>query len=470
MIRTVVRKEFRGVLRDGRVLLGACVLLALGFIALGSAAARLSSLSRERAVAQATIAQQWAEQGEKNPHSAAHYGIYAFRPALPLSFFDPGVLSYEGVSIWLEAHRQNFAQGRPADDMTSLARFGELSLSFIFQALVPLGLILMAYASFSSERESGTLRQLLATGVTPGQLFSGKFLGIGAAATALLAPLVVLCLCVLLLSTGLHWLPAALTLLVVYALYGGVVLLLSLIVSARAASSQGSLLVLLAFWAAITFVLPRLASDLGRVLKPTPTAREFRNAVDIDLAAGLDGQSPAVRVARRRDALLRIYKVSRLEDLPVNFQGIVFGVQDELSNAVYDRHFGLLNASIDSQVDIFKAASVLSPRMALGLISQEVSGTSLAHQRNFQDGAEGFRRRLMSALNNDITMHSRTGQADYRAGPDLWRRTGEYQYVHEPLSASIARCGASLTVLFLWIVALFAAAVATTRHLRVLAT
>ena len=178
MIVTIARKEFRGVLRDGRVLVSAGVLLLLGLVALASAGARYASLNSERAIAQALIQAQWIEQGDKNPHSAAHYGIHAFRPALPLSFFDPGVLAYEGVSIWLEAHKRNFPAGRPADDLTALARFGELSLGFVFQALVPLGLLLMTYAAFSSERESGTLRQLLASGVTPAQLFAGKFLGL----------------------------------------------------------------------------------------------------------------------------------------------------------------------------------------------------------------------------------------------------------------------------------------------------
>ena len=280
MIVTVARKEFRGVLRDGRVLVSAGVLLLLGLVALASAGARYASLNSERAIAQALIQAQWIEQGDKNPHSAAHYGIHAFRPALPLSFFDPGVLAYEGVSIWLEAHKRNFPAGRPADDLTALARFGELSLGFVFQALVPLGLLLMTYAAFSSERESGTLRQLLASGVTPAQLFAGKFLGLGGAALLLLAPLLLLCFGVLVFASGTTWLPAAMVLLAACIVYAALLLLLALTVSARASSSQSALLVLLAFWAVITFVVPRIAADLGRILQPTPTLSEFQRGVD----------------------------------------------------------------------------------------------------------------------------------------------------------------------------------------------
>lgn len=469
MIRTVAGKELRGALRDGRVLAGGLALFVLGAVALASAGARFEALSQERAAAQAVVAQQWREQGEKNPHSAAHYGLYAFRPALPLAFFDPGVSAYEGVSIWLEAHKRNFATGRPADDMTPLLRFGDLSLAFVFQTLVPLGLILMAYAGLSSERESGTLRQLLACGATPGQLFIGKLLGLALAALILLAPLLLLCALSLLIAAGTAWLPSAAALAAAHAIYGGLILLLSLIVSARARTSQAALLVLLAFWALTSFVLPRMAADLGRVLHPTPNAQEFLRAVDADLATGLDGVPPAVRIAQRRDALLKIYKVTREEDLPVNFQGVVFGIQDDIGNAVYDKHFGSLANAIDAQVDVVEAASILSPRLALGAISQEISGTSIEHQRQFAWGAEQFRRKLMEVLNRDITFNAPSGQNNYRAGPDLWRRSGEYRFEPESLATSLARCGGPLTVLVLWCAALLAAAVLTCRRLQVLA-
>ena len=162
--------------------------------------------------------------------------------------------------------------------------------------------------------------------------------------------------------------------------------------------------------------------------------------------------------------------MGREQDLPINFQGIVFSIQDDVSNAVYDKHFGILERAIDAQVDVFEAASVLSPRMALGLISQEVAGTSLQHQRYFERGAEAFRRTLMDILNRDIAMNSKTGEADYRAGPGLWRQTGEYRFEPEPLAASLARCAAPLTVLVLWFMVLVGASVATTRRLQVLAT
>ena len=68
--------------------------------------------------------EHWETQGEKNPHSAAHYGVYAFKPRLALSFVDEGVDSFTGTSVWLEAHRQNDFLLRPAQEATAVQRIG----------------------------------------------------------------------------------------------------------------------------------------------------------------------------------------------------------------------------------------------------------------------------------------------------------------------------------------------------------
>jgi ABC-2 type transport system permease protein len=470
VIGVVARKELRACVRDGRVRAGALMLLVLGVLALLSAAARYTTLANERSTAQALIEAQWVGQGEKNPHSAAHYGLYAFRPAPPLSFFDPGVIAFEGVSVWLEAHKRNFASGRPIEDMTALARFGELSLAFILQALLPLALILAAYPAFTAERESGTLRQVLSAGVTPAQVLVGKFLGIGAAMLLFVAPFLLLCLFALVAVSGTQWLAQASLLLIAYVVYAAIILLLCLLVSARASSTANALIVLLGFWAVATFVVPRLAADVGRIAAPMPTAETMLSSIDEGVAVGIDGSSPAARTDARHAALLKLYKVEREQDLPINFQGIVFEIQDEISDVVHDREFAALTAAVDRQNDALEAASVLSPRLALSFISQELAGTSMARQRHFEQSAEAFRRGLMTTLNRDITFNSRAGDTDYRAGAELWRKTGGFRYEHEPLNAALARCGAPITVLLLWLVGLAVVGFATARNLRVLPT
>jgi ABC-2 type transport system permease protein len=469
MLRAIARKEVATCWRDGRVRAGAAAFLLLGCLAIAAGALRATAIERERVAAQRAVADQWLEQGEKNPHSAAHYGQYAFRPAPPLAFFDPGVSSFDGVSIWLEAHKRNFATARPADDLSSLSRFGELSLAFVLQILLPLATILLGYGAFASERENGTLRQVLATGVPPARLLIGKFLGIAAVVALLLAPLLLVALVALAAGQG----SAAdfgrlLLVFAAYALYGALFLLLTLVVSAYSQSNQTALLVLLTLWALTCFAVPRLAADLGRLRYPTPAATQLAQAIEASLAAGIDGATVADRVETRRQQLLALYKVARVEDLPINFQGIVFGIQDEVGDAVYDQQFGRVDAAIDAQVDVYEAAGVLSPRIAVALISQAIAGTGLAQQRGFATQAERFRRELMTALNRDILYNARPGEP-YRAGADLWRNTGLYRHQPQPLGAALRGLGPAAMVLVLWSVALLGLGVVTARRLRSLA-
>lgn len=454
MIGDVAKKEFRQTSRDGRFRVAAVLFNALTLLALLSAAQRYQILSAERTLAQEVVASQWVEQGEKNPHSAAHYGQYAFRPALPLAAFDPGVQAFEGVSIWLEAHKRNFAAGRPVDDMSPLSRFGELSIAYVLQVLLPLILILIGYSSFAAERESGTLRQLIATGVTGGRLVAGKFLGLAGLAMMLLSPTIVVAFALLVWSSGAVWIANALSLTVLYLWYAALMLALVLFISAVFSTARGALMALLVIWALGNFVVPRIAADVGRLYSPTPPAATLLRAIENDLASGIDGETPADRIEKRRQQLYKLYKVSSDADLPINIQGVIFSIQDEIGDVVYDKHFSDLEAAIDKQVDIFEIAGMFSPRLAIMLISQELSGTSIGHQRQFADGAEVFRRDLMRTLNRDITLNSRTGDNTYRSSGALWKQAGEYRFKAEPLSSSLARCGGPLMLLALWTVLL----------------
>ena len=80
----------------------------------GGAAAGPNAVASLRA-AQAEDARVWVSQGALNPHSAAHFGRYLFKPVGPLAFVDEGINPYAGSSVYLEAHVQTPARARPAD-------------------------------------------------------------------------------------------------------------------------------------------------------------------------------------------------------------------------------------------------------------------------------------------------------------------------------------------------------------------
>jgi ABC-2 type transport system permease protein len=469
VIGTIAATEYRMLMRDGRIALTVSIVVVMLLVALASAAQRFGDISAERATSQEIVNAQFAAQGDKNPHAAAHYGVYAFRPVTPLSFFDTGVSSFQGVSVWLEAHRQNRAENRPAEDMTELARFGELTVAYTLQILLPLLVVLLGFPAFAGDREQGTLRQVMSMGARPVDLLFGKALGAAGAIATALGPVFVLGILALIIAPdGSDYIVHSFVLALAYCAYGAVFLFLTLAVSAYLPQSKPVLVAMIGFWAVVAFVIPRLAADVSALMQPTPPAVTLARSIETDLTGGLDGRMPDAVILERREQTLKLYGKDRIEDLPINFQGIVFSIQEQLGNEVFDLHYGALNGILDAQQNVHEVFGLLSPVLPLRLISMELSGTSLSHQLSFTNQAENYRREFIEQMNQDITYNSSPGQADYRAGADLWEKVRPFEYEQPTLTASLSRLGPALMVLFLWLAAAVLAAVIAARRLKVM--
>lgn len=162
MIAAIVGREFTEWSRDWRLraLAGGCVLLLLAMALLGWQTTVAQMEARTAASAQETA--NFLSQGAKNPHAAAHFGQYAFRPLLLPAAIDPGVSAWMGSMIWMEAHRRNLAEFRPAEDGAGHGPAVGLSVSWVLQYVLPLLVIMIGFAAIAGERERGTLPLLLA--------------------------------------------------------------------------------------------------------------------------------------------------------------------------------------------------------------------------------------------------------------------------------------------------------------------
>ncbi len=466
MIRHIVRKEFTDVVRDGRfrwcsILVGSLLLISLGH---GWVQAR--NAQQEHAAAQATARDHWETQGEKNPHSAAHYGIYAFKPRLALSFFDEGVDPYTGTSVWLEAHRQNDFLLRPAQDATAAQRIGALTAAQVLQHLVPLLIILLTFGALASERERGTLRQLLATGVGRRELAAGKALGISAALALLLVPAALVGAAALVVSSpgpAASPLARGTVLAGVYLAYFTAFLGLSLAVSAWARSARTALVVLLAVWVVNGLVAPRVAVDLSKWLHPTPSAFEFARTVQSEMSTGAGDISPPDRDAST-ERLLAEYGVERVEDLPINAVGVYLQESEEFGNRIFDRNYGSLWDTFERQGVVHETLAVAAPLLAVRTLSMGLAGTDVEQHRHFATAAETYRRDLMRQMNGDMTENSLTGDFSYAAGAELWESVPPLQYAAPTLGWVLGNRILSLLVLGTWLVgAIIAAAVRVRR-------
>ncbi len=300
VIRWTMRKELKEMRRDRRLIWASGIALALLLVAVGISAQHCRTLARQKAQATAAERARWLGQGENNPHGAAHYGIYVFKPQTALMAFDPGIETFVGASVWLEAHKQNEFVYRPAQDAAPVQRFVQLSPATAVQILGPLLIILLGFGALAGEREQGTLRQILSQGADGPRLLTGKALALAAVLLVILAPAAGAAF-MSGVTFGLAFSGLRLLLMVLaYVLYLGAFLFLTLTVSAWAASARSALVILLAFWAVNCFLAPRTVAELAETVYPLPSSVEWKNAMQTEMAPG-----HAVEVEERLKAELQ---------------------------------------------------------------------------------------------------------------------------------------------------------------------
>jgi ABC-2 type transport system permease protein len=469
-VQRIAAKEIVDMTRDGRFRWSATIVLTLLTMSLLIGFKHYREIDRQHKDAQVEARFHWDHQGEKNPHAAAHYGMYLFKPKSVLSLLDRGIEPFTGVAIFLEAHKQNAFRNRPARDGTSLQRFGEMTAAMVMQSLVPLVIIFLAFPSFAGEREQGTLRFLLSLGLKPFDLAVGKSIGLSAAIGLIVLPACILgSLALYIEGIGAYSIDARRFTLIVLAClaYHTTFLAIALAASVLGRSATSVLVVLLGFWMFNVMLAPRLAADLCDRIAPLPTAFEFAKAIEMDIKQGIDGHDPAgERLNALKNELLAKYEVETVDELPVNFSGIALNAGEDYSNRVFDKHYGELWAVIDRQDVIAQMLSFLSPTLAVRSLSLAFCGTDNADHLDFSRQAETYRRRLVSSLNKDLIENAGDTGFAYAADGELWKTIPHFDY--QPRTAAQAFSGQMIafTALSAWFLSAIIVLIMATQTVR----
>jgi len=455
--------------RDWRVALVMALGLLLAVCAAWLAALDLQQTRAARAAAADAEARRWVQQGSKNPHSAAHYGIYAFKPLATLAALDPGVERYVGAGVWLEAHKQNDMVYRPAADGAGAERQFRLSPALLLQVLAPAAMIFLGFGMFAAERERGMLAALRLNGAPFGALAAARGAVLLCLALALSAPACAAIAVLKLADGGTEpFLDAGARALVFgagYLVYLATWAALVAAVSARAPTLRASLALLVAAWTVSTLVLPRAAIELAQSAAPLPTMQAFRQAVDEELGMPDDPQD----AERHKRQLLKQYGVADVRDLPVNWTGISQMRSEEHGNRVFDRHYGRLFDAMRRQDEAMALAGWISPAVAIGMLSSHLAASDSASHVAFLRSAEAHRRLMQAILNGDLARHPDRNGLKYEADATLWRSMPplRFHYPRVDWGAVLAR---QLLPLLAALAASLALAAAALRRLRTGAT
>lgn len=466
MSASLTRFEWTLLRRDRRawwalLCLGALVLIAfaidLSAIA-GANAAKAEVAHAERA--------RWLGQGEKDPHSAAHYSIFAFKPTPVLAALDLGVEPFVGQTVWLEAHVQNDMLYRPQGDASALQRAGLTSPAGLLIGFAPLVAFLLAFTAVAMDRERGTLRLALGAALRPRAIVMSKALAIWLALVATLVAPVTLAATIASAALDVFDGDVALRLLLwagAMSLYLAVLTAVGVTVSMLAGSVRGALALLFGLWIVFGLALPRWANSAVERAQPLPSSQAVKQQL-IDQAPSFWTAEDA---KKHQAALLAKYGARSKQELSVDLRGAELDLSERHSHEVFDRVLGGFYDQVEAQDRAYAAMGWLSPMAAMQSLSPLLAGSDFVHHRGFIDGAERYRRALVNRMNQDVMAHPLNGeQARHTAGESLWAQIPEFRHQPPRLGAAWGNAAAALFALLGWSVLALAGLLWTARRMK----
>ena len=421
-------------------------------------------------------------EGRQNYQELAQYGVKVGREPSPLSAVAGGVSSALGRSARVRPGQQPEIAPPPVADQPVIAVLGELDFSVVTRVFLSLFVLLLTYNAIAGEKETGTLKAVLANPVPRTQLLLGKATGLFLtflAATAIPAVLGVL---VMKLGfkielDGADWV-RLICLGVVCGLYLLAIFTTGLFVSTATTRSSVAFLVLLLILVGFTEIVPKASPMLARQFRPAPAYAELQSERDrlqnenqrgmfraMSSAFSLMG-TPANSEAEAQARQLRIDSlVSRARD----------SLQRELREKQTRAEEAYRNKQ-DAMTGLALTISRLSPAAAMSHATEVMAGTDFDLHRRWRDELVGYRGSLEdwfkskgvefgSGMRFAMRIESNTSRGGSGGGATNTFRFGgpsgddtrldlgsmpNYQPRAESLASALGRAAPDLVILGMW--------------------
>jgi len=452
MLVLTLKKEWLESKREGRTLWLSRIVLMLLACALLSSWHSFQQVQSQKQQVETSERERWLAQGKKGPHSAAHYGVYIIKPDTGLSVLEPGLTDYQGVVLRLEAHKKNDTLFRGIQDSIQMQRFGNLTPAFILQTLLPLLIILLGFHSIAAERESGTLKQLLANGLCPKKFFTAKVLALFGLALLFFIPVALYIVYSLLFSDSIT-VQRSVLFIVSYGLYIFIWAILTLIVSSYARAARSALITLLVIWSLTCLLLPKFAINNAAKQHPIQSSQIFQSKLESEIYTPARQQA----IAKFKQDTLTEYGVDNIDELPFAWSGAQLQFGEQYADTIFDRLFGQRQLQLEAQSLHYQSAAILSPFIAVQTLSMSAAATDLAHHQLFSNAGEKHRRLIQATLNGDLKdngLTMRSSYKSYQGDRHLWEIIPQFFYQYPDIGQLTSHYGRAAICLIIWFITL----------------
>jgi ABC-type transport system involved in multi-copper enzyme maturation permease subunit len=361
--------------------------------------------------------------------------------------------------------------------------FPLIDLTFIVSVLMSLIALIFSYDAVCGEKEDGTLKLMLANGLSRSKIILAKIAGgvitlFGPFLVSLAAGMIIILLHPRVAWTGPDW--GALGLITVGSIvYVTVFSLIGVLVSSVHRSSASSIMTSLFVWVVVILVVPNLSPYLASIIKPAPSrikiARETQRIQDVERdelgskMAAEKRRELAVRYPVLAENLSEAEKKLRLAQDPVYREAYqaasaeiekVWAEANRIQREKADAIEQDLYRREEAQISLSVRISMFSPLASLTYLATDLSSTGVRNLTHFKALSDAwdrafyvdYREKKIEALRSkDPSMDVWNTPVDMSDAP-------RFRYLEEGLKGRVRSALPAFAVLLASVLVLFAAA------------
>ena len=165
-------------------------------------------------------------------------------------------------------------------------------------------------------------------------------------------------------------------------------------------TNQQSLSALLLFWLLTVIVMPKMANTVAEMQYPMPDRAVFDIQTAQEIAKVGDSHNPDdPHFTEFREKVLAEYGVSSVEDLPVNWRGVVMQEGERITSEVFTQQYEKLMQIAEQQNQLVGHVAWFSPYLLANKLSSVFAATNAGSFLHYENAAEQFRFNFIKQLN-----------------------------------------------------------------------